>query len=52
MTLLSINKLNKHFGGLHAVNNVTFDVKEGSIQAVIGPMVLVKQPSLTLFQVH
>jgi len=37
MALLSINELNKHFGGLHAVNDVTFDVHEGTIQAVIGP---------------
>lgn len=35
--LLKIDKLDKHFGGLHAVNNVSFGVKEGIIKGVIGP---------------
>jgi len=35
--LLKINKLNKHFGGLHAVSNVSFDVLKGQIKAIIGP---------------
>ena len=37
MTLLEINNLSKSFGGLKAVNDVTFEVKEGLIKAVIGP---------------
>ncbi len=37
MTLLEINAIDKKFGGLHAVNNVSFNVKEGLIKAVIGP---------------
>ena len=37
MALLEINNLNRHFGGLHAVNNVSFDVEPGMIKAVIGP---------------
>ncbi len=37
MTLLEINAIDKKFGGLHAVNNISFNVKEGLIKAVIGP---------------
>ncbi len=35
--LLEIRSLNRRFGGLHAVNDVTFDVHKNSIKAVIGP---------------
>jgi len=35
--LLEVNKINKHFGGLHAVNDVSFTAEKGSISAVIGP---------------
>jgi len=37
MALLEINKLNKRFGGLLAVNDVSFQVDPGQIKAVIGP---------------
>jgi len=37
VALLEINNLNRHFGGLHAVNNVSFTVEQGMIKAVIGP---------------
>ncbi|MDX1776651.1 MAG: ABC transporter ATP-binding protein [Desulfobulbales bacterium] len=37
MALLEIQNLNRHFGGLHAVNNVSFSVEQGMIKAVIGP---------------
>jgi branched-chain amino acid transport system ATP-binding protein len=37
VTLLEIKDLNRHFGGLHAVNNVSFTVEQGMIKAVIGP---------------
>ena len=37
MALLQIEKLSKRFGGLQAVNDVSFEVPEGSIKAVIGP---------------
>ena len=37
MALLEIEKLNRRFGGLHAVNNVSFNVEQGMIKAVIGP---------------
>ena len=37
MTLLSVSRLHKKFGGLHAVNDVSFGVEAGAIKAVIGP---------------
>ncbi len=37
ITLLSVEALDKSFGGLHAVNGVSFAVREGTIKAVIGP---------------
>ncbi len=36
-TLLSLAGVQKKFGGLYAVNNVSFDVAKGSITALIGP---------------
>ena len=35
--ILSIDHLARHFGGLRAVNDVSFDVAQGSIFALIGP---------------
>jgi len=35
--LLRTNKLNRFFGGLHAVDDVSFAVERGMIKAVIGP---------------
>lgn len=37
MSLLSIQGLSKRFGGLQAVRDVTFDVREGTITSLIGP---------------
>ena len=37
MTLLSLNNVTKFFGGLIAVNNVSFEIKQGSIIGLIGP---------------
>ena len=34
---LTVRGLTKKFGGLIAVNNVSFDVREGEILSVIGP---------------
>ena len=34
---LEIKALDKNFGGLHAVNKVSFTVPHGSLTAVIGP---------------
>lgn len=35
--MLELKNVHKYFGGLHAVNNVSFSVNEGAIKAVIGP---------------
>lgn len=35
--MLSIENLSKSFGGVHAVQDVSFNVKQGSIHSVIGP---------------
>lgn len=37
MSLLEVQNLSKRFGGLQAVDNVSFSVQEGSIKALIGP---------------
>ncbi|HTF99028.1 MAG TPA: ABC transporter ATP-binding protein [Nitrospirota bacterium] len=37
MPLLEVKNLNKRFGGLHAVKDVSFTVQQGSIKAFIGP---------------
>ena len=35
--MIRIDKLNKFFGGLHAVNNVSLTIEAGSITGLIGP---------------
>jgi branched-chain amino acid transport system ATP-binding protein len=37
MTMLHVSAVTKRFGGLTAVDDVSFDVHEGQIKAVIGP---------------
>ncbi len=37
MTLLAVRQVTKRFGGLVAVDDVSFDVHEGAIKALIGP---------------
>src|SRR5690606_12956489 len=37
MTLLSLERVGKVFGGLQALHNVSFDVKRGEIFGLIGP---------------
>lgn len=37
MSLLSLKNLTKTFGGLKAVDDVSFDVEEGSVMGLIGP---------------
>lgn len=36
-TILSVRNMSKQFGGIHAVNNVSFDVRRGEILGLIGP---------------
>ena len=36
-TVLEVRDLSKHFGGIHAVEGVSFDVNEGEILGIIGP---------------
>jgi branched-chain amino acid transport system ATP-binding protein len=37
MNLLEIKNLSKDFGGVHAVQDVSFTIKQESITALIGP---------------
>ena len=37
MTLLSVRGVSKRFGGLQAVEDVSFDVSQGAIKGLIGP---------------
>ena len=37
MKILTVENLNKSFGGIHANRDISFDVEEGSILGVIGP---------------
>lgn len=37
MAILELHDVSKHFGGLPAVDGVTFDVEQGRVFAVIGP---------------
>lgn len=36
-TILSVEKLGMTFGGIHALEDISFDVKERSVTAIIGP---------------
>jgi len=35
--LLEVSRLNKHFGGLHAVKDVSFTVERGEVVGILGP---------------
>ena len=37
MSILCVRNLSKAFGGVHAINNVSFDIAEGEFLALIGP---------------
>ncbi len=37
MTLLRVQDLTKKFGGLNAVENLSFDIERGSVHSIIGP---------------
>jgi ABC-2 type transport system ATP-binding protein len=36
-TILSLNKLDKKFGSIHAVNNLSFDIQKGNVYGILGP---------------
>jgi ABC-2 type transport system ATP-binding protein len=36
-TILSIQNLNKKFGHIHAVNNLSFDIQKGNVYGILGP---------------
>ena len=36
-TILSLNNLNKKFGAIHAVNNLSFDIQKGNVYGILGP---------------
>lgn len=37
MSLLTVENVNKRFGGLQALNNVNLKIEEGTVHAIIGP---------------
>ena len=37
MTILSVQNVNKNFGGLKALSNVNLEVEAGTVHAIIGP---------------
>lgn len=36
-TILSLNNLDKKFGTIHAVNNLSFDIQKGNVYGILGP---------------
>ena len=36
-TILSLNNLDKKFGSVHAVNNLSFEIKKGNVYGILGP---------------
>lgn len=36
-TILSLKNLNKKFGRIHAVNNLSFDIQKGNVYGILGP---------------
>ncbi len=36
-TILSLKKLNKKFGRIHAVNNLSFEIQKGNVYGILGP---------------
>jgi ABC-2 type transport system ATP-binding protein len=36
-TILSLKKLDKKFGSVHAVNNLSFDIQKGNVYGILGP---------------
>ena len=44
--MLKLHNIDKFFGGLHAVNNVSIAIKKGTITGLIGPNGAGKTPYL------
>jgi len=36
-TILSLKNLDKKYGAVHAVNNLSFDIKKGNVYGILGP---------------
>jgi len=36
-TIISLRDLNKKFGNIHAVNNLSFDIQKGNVYGILGP---------------
>ena len=36
-TILTLKNLDKKFGRVHAVNNLSFDIKKGNVYGILGP---------------
>jgi len=36
-TILSLHNLNKHYGKIHAVNNLSFEIQKGNVYGILGP---------------
>ena len=36
-SLLEVRNISKHFGGVKAVDGLSFDIPQGGLQAIIGP---------------
>jgi len=36
-TILSLKKLDKKYGSVHAVNNLSFDIQKGNVYGILGP---------------
>ena len=36
-TIISLRNLNKKFGNIHAVNNLSFDIQKGNVYGLLGP---------------
>jgi len=42
--ILEVNNISLSFGGIKALSDISFNVKEHEIRAIIGPTVLAKAP--------